>query len=220
MAEKKDFVYVVLAIGIVLLIAIVVKPALTGENPGTRWPGVAGPAVTPAWTPAYIPTAPPATTAPTPTPAPTWDGKPQKIGFVDPATYHIPSGEPPLNLTVQQPATDTARWTTYATIDGQWSGTTGIVRIPYPIWRFDYSRTTTSNDEIPLFNCQIMDAQDPNRFVGVITLRTPEFLATKGNTEARKEQWVHTFYEGNHDYYFIINARCLDAYHLEIQVPA
>jgi len=215
MAEKKDFIYVVLAIAIVLLIALVVKPAMTGELSGIRWQEE--PVVTPAWTP----TVPPATTPPTPTPVPTWDGKPQKIGFVDPATYHIPPGEPPLNLTVQQPATapGVTRWTTYATIDGKWSGTTGIVRIPFPLWRLDYSDTTTSNDEIPLFNCQVMDAEDPNRFVRIITLRLPEFLAAKERPELKKEQWVSTFYEGNHDYYFVINTLCIDDYHLKIQVP-
>jgi len=221
MAEKQDFVYVVLAIAVVLLIALIIKPAMTGEPPGTRWPGGPEPTVTPAWTPAYVPTAPPATATPTPTPVPTWDGKPQGIGFVDPAKYHIQPGEPPLNLTARQPAAapGITRWTTYATIDGQWSGTTGIVRIPFPMWRLDYSGTTTSNYEIPRFNCQVMDAEDPNRFVRIITLNFPEFLAMKDKPDLRNEQWVSTFYEGNHDYYFVINTRCIDAYHLKIQVP-
>jgi hypothetical protein len=219
MAEKQDFIYVVLAIGIVLLIALVIKPAATGELPGLRWSGEPEPTVTPAWTP----TPPPATAAPTPTPVPTWDGKPQEIGFVDPRTYQIPTEEPTLNMTATPPANRTApgvaRWVTYATIDGQWSGTTGIVRIPFPMWRLDYSDVTTSNDEIPLFNCQVMDAEDPNRFVRIFTLNLPDFLAMKDKPDLRKEQWVHTFYEGNHDYYFVINARCLDAYHVKIQVP-
>jgi coenzyme F420-reducing hydrogenase beta subunit len=161
--------------------------------------------------------------APTPTPVPTWDGKPQEIGFVDPRTYQIPTEEPTLNMTTTPPANRTApgvtRWVTYATIDGQWSGTTGIVRIPFPMWRLDYSDITTSNDEIPLFNCQVMDAEDPNRFVRIFTLNLPDFLAMKDKPDLRKEQWVHTFYEGNHDYYFVINARCLDAYHVKVQVP-
>lgn len=219
MAEKQDFIYVVLAIGIVLLIALVIKPAATGELSGLRWSGEPEPTVIPAWTP----TPPPATAAPTPTPVPTWDGKPQEIGFVDPRTYQIPTEEPTLNMTTTPPANRTApgvaRWVTYATIDGQWSGTTGIVRIPFPMWRLDYSDITTSNDEIPLFNCQVMDAEDPNRFVRIFTLNLPDFLAMKDKPDLRKEQWVHTFYEGNHDYYFVINARCLDAYHVKIQVP-
>ena len=37
MAEKQDFVYVVLAIAVVLLIALVIKPAMTGDAPGFRW---------------------------------------------------------------------------------------------------------------------------------------------------------------------------------------
>jgi len=64
-----------------------------------------------------------------------------------------------------------------------------------------------------------MDAADPNRFVRIITLDFRDFLAAKDNPDLRKEQWVSTFYEGYHDYYFVINARCIDSYHLKIQVP-
>mgnify|MGYP000903223632 CR=1 FL=1 len=219
MAEKQDFMYVVLAIGIVLVIALIIKPAATGELPGLWKPGGPEPTITPAWTPTYVPGTPPAT--PKPTPVPTWDGKPREIGFVDPATYHITSEKSPLNITTSRPGTapGITKWVTYATVDGRWSGTTGIVRIPFPLWRLDYSETTPANDEIPRFNCQIMDAEDPNRFVRVITLNAADFLAVKGKPELKKEQWVSTFYEGHHDYYFVINARCVDSYHLKIQVP-
>ena len=219
MAEKQDFVYVVLAIAVVLVIALVIKPAATGEPAGIRWGGVPEPPLTPAWTPTYIPATPRAT--PTPTPVPTWDGKPQTIGFVAPAASQIPAGETRLNMTAVPPmnASGITRWVTYATIDGQWSGTTGIVRIPSPMWRLDYSDVATTNDEIPFFNCQVMDAEDPNRLIRIVTLRLPDFLTMKDNPDLKKEQWAHIFYEGNHDYYFVINTRCLDGYHLQIQVP-
>ncbi|KAF5048083.1 hypothetical protein DSECCO2_453750 [anaerobic digester metagenome] len=216
MAEKQDFLYVVLAIAIVLVIALVIKPAATGDP--LPWAGEPEPTITPAWTP----TMPPQTTAPTPTPVPTWDGKPQPIGFVDPGTYNVLAGEthhqnltspPPVNVSTP------TRWVTYATIDGQWSGTTGIVRVPFPLWRLDYSEITTSNDEIPFFNCQVVDGEDPNRFVKIVTLRLSEFFSAKQNPDLKKQQWVHTFYEGNHDYYFVINTRCIDGYRLKIQVP-
>ncbi|WP_332449527.1 hypothetical protein [Methanoculleus sp.] len=217
MVEKQDFMYVVLAVAIVLVIALVIKPVATGEVP--PWAGEPEPTtVTPAWTPTFAPT----TAIPTPTPVPTWDGKPQPIGFVDPGTYRVPAGATPhQNLTSPPPvnASTPARWVTYATIEGQWSGTTGIVRVPFPLWRLDYSDITTSNDEIPFFNCQIVDAQDPNRFVKIVTLRLSEFLSAKENPDLKKQQWVHTFYEGNHDYYFVINTRCIDGYHLKLQVP-
>ena len=220
MAEQKDFVYVILAIVVVLVIALVVKPAMTGELPPLRTPREPEP-VTPAWTPTHAPTAPPTTPTPTPTPTPTWDGKPKKIGFVDPATYHISFDESRPNITTPQPTAvpATTKWVTYATIDGRGSGTTGIVTIPFPIWRLDYSDITPMNDEIPFFNCQVMDAHDPNRFVHIVTLNSAYFRAMKDKPELRKEQWVKVFYEGCRDYYFVINARCLKAYHLKIQVP-
>ncbi len=64
-----------------------------------------------------------------------------------------------------------------------------------------------------------MDAADPNRFVHIVTLNAPDFLGMKDKPEMQKEQWTKIFYEGNHDYYFIINALCIDAYHVKIQVP-
>lgn len=217
MTKKQDFLYVVLAIAVVLVLALVIKPAATGGVPGLWGTGEPEPAVTPVWTP----TIPPATTVPTPTPVPTWDGKPRDIGFVDPGTYQIPTEKNRLNMTVPPAGTapGTTRWVTYATIDGQWSGTTGIVRVPFPMWRLDYSDITTTNDEIPFFNCQVMDAEDPNRFVRIITLNFADFLAVKDEPELKKGRWVSTFYEGYHDYYFVINARCIDSYHLKIQVP-
>jgi len=217
MTKKQDFIYVVLGIAVVLVIALVVKPAATGELPGLWGAGEPEPTITPAWTPAI----PPQTAAPTPTPVPTWDGKPRPIGFVDPTTYQIPAGESRLNMT-SLPAVagpGITRWVTYATIDGQWSGTTGIVRVPFPMWRLDYSDITTSNDEIPFFNCQVMDARDPNRFVRVFTFNFADFLAVKDKPDLKKQQWVSIFYEGYHDYYFVINTRCIDSYHLKIQVP-
>ncbi|MDN5339859.1 MAG: hypothetical protein PWQ30_968 [Euryarchaeota archaeon] len=217
MTKKQDFTYVVLGIVVVLVLALIVKPAATGEPTALWGAGEPEPTITPAWTP----TIPPVTVAPTPTPVPTWDGKPRPLGFVDPGTYQIPAGESSPNMTAFPPetASGVTRWVTYATIDGQWSGTTGIVRVPFPIWRFDYSDVTTSNDEIPLFNCQVMDARDPNRFVRVFTLNFRDFVAMKDKPDLKKEQWVSTFYEGYHDYYFVINARCIDSYHLKIQVP-
>lgn len=217
MTKKQDFTYVVLGIVVVLVLALIVKPVATGEPTALWGAGEPEPTITPAWTP----TIPPATAAPTPTPVPTWDGKPRPLGFVDPGTYQIPAGESSPNMTSLPSGTapGVTRWVTYATIDGQWSGTTGIVRVPFPIWRFDYSDVTTSNDEIPLFNCQVMDAEDPNRFVRVFTLNFADFLAVKDKPDLKKQQWVSIFYEGYHDYYFVVNTRCIDSYSLKIQVP-
>lgn len=221
MVDKQDFMYVILAIVVVLLIALIIKPAATDDAPGFRWP--IGPAPTTEPTLMSLPTPPPTTIAPAPTPTPmlTWDGKPREIEFVDPATYQIPREESQPNATIAQHATppDSTKWVTYATIDGQWSGTTGIVRIPFPLWRLDYSSITPMNYESSQFNCQVMDAEDPNRFVHIVTLTSSDFRGMNDKPDLRKEQWVKTFYEGHHDYYFVINTRCIKSYHLEIQVP-
>lgn len=222
MAKKRDFMYVILAIAVVLVIALIVKPVVTGEDPPLRWPWEPEPTpVTPVWTPDHVPTTPPTTAPPTPTPVPTWDGKMKKIGFADPATYHISVEQerPNMPKTPSGTAPSPTNWVTYAKIDGKGSGTTGIIRVPFPLWRLDYSDITTKSDKISLFNCQVMDAEDPNRFVHIVTLNFPEFMATKDKSELREEQWVKTFYEGDRDYYFVINTRSISAYHLKIQVP-
>ncbi len=64
-----------------------------------------------------------------------------------------------------------------------------------------------------------MDAEDPNRFVRVVTLNFADFLGVKDEPELKKGRWVSTFYEGYHDYYFVINTRRIGSYSLKIQVP-
>jgi hypothetical protein len=220
MVQKQDIEYVILAIGIVLVMVLVVKPVMTGE-PVTLWEPPA-PEPTPTVlqpTPAYTP--PPWQTGPvTPTPTPTWDGKPKTVSFVDPATYHI-TFEQPTPMLSNPPADPVAReeWVTYATIKGRFSGTTGVVTIPFPYWRLDYSEITPIHENYPKFNVQVMDAADPNRFVKIITLYNIDFRGMKDTPDLRKEQWVSTFREGYRSYYFVINTLCISSYDLKIQVP-
>jgi hypothetical protein len=220
MVEKKDIEYVILAIGIVLVIVLVVKPMATGE-PVTFWQSEPEPTPTlPQPTTTYSPPYLQATRTLTPTPAPTWDGKPKALQFVDPETYHISFEKTELNLTV--PPSETMpdnTWVTYATIDGQWSGTTGIITVPFPYWRLDYSEITPLNENFPKFNVQVMDADDPNRFVRIITLNYMDFRSMMDQPDLRAEQWVSTFYEGHRDYYFVINTLCITSYSLKIQIP-
>ena len=73
---------------------------------------------------------------------PTWNGQSKDLGFVDPAKYGTPSADqmPALHGTIlndTQPAVD--EMVTYATIKGQYPGTTDTLHIPFPHWQIVYT---------------------------------------------------------------------------------
>lgn len=199
--DKKDVMYAAAAIIIILAMALVVKPMMTGQPVNTGIPvrattaviqNVTSPPVT-----SVIPTTivTPSSPVPTPTPLPTWNNKVQTVGFVNSSTYGvslteaIPNGTRfdnlPLNTTM----------TSYAKINGQFSGTTQVIKIPFPYWEIVYTVdpvaetkpgsvavTGTKGSAVaysgvqgsysgvtPEFTIQVMDAEDPNRIVRTIS---------------------------------------------------
>ena len=61
------------------------------------------------------------------------------IGFVDPSTYGITLGDPLPNGTRFDPNPVNTSTTSYAKISGKYSGTTGIIKIPFPYWELVYT---------------------------------------------------------------------------------
>jgi hypothetical protein len=214
--EKRDLLAVVVAIGLVLIVALVIKPALLGEGvaflPGTTPSEEFIP--TPKATPIYGPP------TPAPTQTPVWDGTVRDVSFVNPATYHIdmPEPQPTAGIPAQAPP-DNRDLTTYATIDGKWSGTTEIVTIPFPYWELYYTVTqmTDPGYVFPSINIQVMDVSDPNRFVRIIN---PGVLDSRTWSENDPRPWSEKFYEGERSYYFIITTRFVESYSMEIKVPS
>ena len=277
--DKKDIVFVVAALGIILIIALVIKPIATGQpvNTGLSFlvpnPTTLSTPIPVTFENVAVPT--PRTTNPTPppTPVPTWDAKTKTVAFVDPSAYGVsmnqslPGGT---RFNTTQPDTS---MTTYATISGKYSGTTQVINIPFPYWEMSYTidpaigpmggLTEIPSIEItptlgqnyahsgisgsysivsPVFSVQVMDAQDPNRIVRTITppggidmdlwagvtqptpdiTRVPkyaEIAPTPTTTPSDPRPWTEKFYEGQRNYYFIINSKYIDSYKLEIQVP-
>jgi hypothetical protein len=224
--ERQDIVYVAAAVAIVAVIALVIRPAITGGEVGipafmhpsdTVTPTMATPTIVQTTMPTQIPTP-----LPTPTPTPAWDRTAKTVGFVDPATYDvnlntsIPSGS------VQKPQSQNRTLITYAVVKGETSATTEIVYIPFPYWELHYTvdpLVDISREDVMVFprlNIQVMDADDSNRFVRVIN---PDQLDTRTWSISDPRPWVEKFYEGNHNYYFIINARFISTYELAIMVP-
>jgi hypothetical protein len=141
--DKKDIAYLVGALMIILVIAVVIKPMATGEPVNT---GIAFPTTTQevSLTPVHVftettfPVTPLIITTPS-TPIPTWDSKIKTVSFVDPGTYgnsmneSLPAGTR-INSSIASKAT-----TSYATISGKYSASTQVFNIPFPYWELWYS---------------------------------------------------------------------------------
>jgi hypothetical protein len=237
--DKKDIMYVVAALGIILVIAIVIKPLATGQpvNTGISLPTTMQ-AVTPSPSHVYTEITPvsiPHVTTIPPTPIPTWDSKTKTIGLVDPGTYGISMNESLPGGTRINSTSVNKTTTIYATISGKYSSTTQIITIPFPYWEIWYTVDPAAplggkegthtiiqgsfSITNPEFTIQVMDAEDPNRIVRTIT--PPGGLDSSLWTGAGDPRpWKEKFYEGERKYYFIISAHSLNSYKLEVRVPA
>jgi len=217
--------------------------------PGATTPYPTYPVITPdngGMTHVVIP-ATPAITLP-PTPVPTWDKNVTKVAFVNPSSYGISYNQSlPNGTRIDNPGRNTSR-ITYATISGQYSATTQVMHIPFPYWELWYTvepagkmggkdqelgSSTFLGEEgsgishsfvqgsfsviTPVFNLQVMDADDPNRVVRTIT--PPGGLDSTLWTESDPRPWKEKFYEGQRNYFLVINTQALSSYTIEIRVP-
>ena len=140
--DKKDITYIIAAFCFILVIAFVIKPIATGQPVNTGLPfatPVPSVNITPVVVYANITPASPIPTTTPATPVPTWNQTVQTVGFVNPGSYQISSNQSlpqgtPINAT--QPDN---RRTVYATISGEYSGTTQVVNIPFPYWELSYT---------------------------------------------------------------------------------
>lgn len=274
--DKKDIMYMVGALCIILIIALVIKPAITGQPVNTGIPVARTPQPTiisnatnaSVMTP-VITAITPITPEPTPTPVPTWDKNISSVVFVNPSTYGVSFNQSlPGGTRIDSTEYRNTSMTIIAKIAGQYSGTTQIINVPFPYWEMWYtvdpfadmggkeqSLTSTSvkgpkesgvksigsaqviqgafSVAIPTFSIQVMDADDPNRIIRTITppggldksLWTGKSVTggySNDETTAIPDPrpWKEKFYEGNNNYYFIINTHAINSYGIEIRVPS
>jgi hypothetical protein len=242
--EKRDLVIVIAALAIVIIMALVVKPAITGEPPDLSIP-IPGVEPTPSpqptlpdWAKEY--TAQPATVSPTapPTPQPTWSGQSQTLGIVGPGA----TPEPTLSHSQLPEETPPApeQLLTYATIEGNYGGMTENLSMPFPYWEIHYTvepwdrfvgvteskaggiASSMGTEVFPSFSIEVRDAADPDRIIRTIEPPgglDPELWERGESYDPRP--WVEKFYEGTSrgEYYFVINTHMIRSYHIEILVP-
>ncbi|MFA5347021.1 MAG: hypothetical protein WC294_02705 [Methanoregula sp.] len=248
--DKKSVMYAAGALIIILVVALVVKPIVTGQPLNTGLPV----ATTPL--PAIPPTPPARTLTPTPqassplplpTAIPTWDKTVAKIGFVDPSTYGIS-----LNLTLPNGTRiDSVGRTTgrvpFATIPGQYSATTQVLHIPFPYWEIWYTVVPAGKmggKDQSLSSSTVQGAEGVTHtfLQGSFSVITPTFtldvmdaadpnrivrtITPPGGldstlwTNSNPRPWKEKFFEGKKDYFFVIKAHDLSSYSVEIMVPA
>lgn len=146
--DKKDVMYIAAALVLVLVIALVIKPLVTGHPVETGIPVPTTQEVTiiqtmspGAYIQSHMTTAPP-TPTPSPTSPPPWNpAESQVVGFVDPSAYGLSTNQSSLNATRVVAAGLDTNMTTFATIESSTgrSGTTKILYIPFPYWELVYT---------------------------------------------------------------------------------
>ena len=173
--QKEDYQWVIVALGVLVVFALIIEPVATNEPPNFSLPDLpAMPAMpvlpsaphTVTTPPATMATPQPVTAVPTPvatvssppasTPVPAqtalvWNGSTQTVGFVDPSTYNVSlTTYTPRQFANQsaQPKEQSRNYTSLlkAPITGQFSGTTQVVGIPVPYWELWYTIEPTLSD--------------------------------------------------------------------------
>ena len=246
--DKKSVMYAAGALVIILVVALIIKPMVTGQPLNTGLPVATTPQPTLPFTPSAVRTLTPTPQAtpslPIPTAIPTWNETVMKIGFVDPSTYGISLGDPHPNGTRFDLNPANTSMASYAKISGKYSGTTNIVTMPFPSWEIVYTVDPVAEMEPgslsiipeegsgvshsgvigsysgvrPEFTVQVIDAADPNRMVRSFT--PPGGINQDLWKTDDPRPWTEEFYEGQRSYFFIITSKLLNSYTIDIRVPA
>jgi hypothetical protein len=206
--ERQDIIVIVAGIAIVLIMAIFVKPALTGESVTflpegmfePRQPSEPQVVDTTVTQPVYTPVA---TQAPTPIQTPS---QPPTI----PPTP-IPTA-PTIGLTWQPDPDNPMQnipMVTYAEIVGKYTGITEEFVIPVPYWEVHYE-ITYDTTKTPEFSMDVHEIKGGTHSI----IRTMTF-----KTDRKPDSAENRFYEGGYTYYITISAKDVERYKIEILVP-
>ncbi|MCU0631477.1 MAG: hypothetical protein MUC66_00690 [Methanolinea sp.] len=239
--EKRDMAILLLALGLVVVMVVVVKPILTGKSLDLSLPSLPGSPPEPTSPSAAsqevpLQRTPIKTTVRTPTPTPTWSGTSKSLGYV--ALGTPPTTPAFTRLPEETPVSENLL--TYASIQAKGGGITQTISMPFPYWELHYTVDpwettfvgTTSSKEAghadvfaaevkPWFNIEVRDATD-NTLVRKIEPRGGLDAALwKEEEESDPRPWVEKFYEGTttRSYYFVVNTHMIYSYSMEVMVP-
>ena len=207
--EKRDVTVILAAIIVVLIMAVVVKPIITGQ-PVIFLPESPAPVeevIPENFSETYTPG--PVDTEVILTPEPTMVQTTQEPVISSPGTVSI---TPTITPMTWQPDADNPmpaiQMTNYAEIVGKYTGSTSPFRIPTPYWELHYN--VTPADENAVFSLDVRETSDS----GERTIRTLTWR--EGKVPDPRE---YRFFEGGKDYYLNIIGNNLKEYRITIQIP-
>ncbi len=153
----------------------------------------------------------------------------RSVGFVDPATYHIPTPTPTIAMTGQPHDLQiSGGMVDYATATVEYPPrvlATRAYHIPYPYWAVDV--TATPMNDYPWLRMEIYEKDDPNHIVREISYSRSDILhsgnsSTESNSTAGSPAGTgetFTIREGYGDFYLIIHSESLKSLTVTIKVP-
>jgi len=212
--ERRDIMVIAGALIVVLVLAVVVKPMLTGQAPNLGLPEatpvVPMEPVSPVGTTepsASLVSPGPGETLPTPSVPDESTRAPEHGeggGVVLPAPTKVSWQPDPEN---PMPAVQMVE---YADIVGRYTGSTAPFRIPTPYWEISYN--VSPSGPLPVFAMDIVEKGDPGS--ADKTIRT--MVYRQGKVPDLKEG---RFFEGGRDYYLKITADQLEKYRVIVSIP-
>ena len=141
--DKKSVMYAIGGLVLILVVALVIKPLMTGQplNTGFSYPTTPLQPL-PGKTPDSVDISygvVTVTSTPLPTTVPTWDKNVKTIEFVNPSSYGISLNQSlPNGTRIDSVGRNTTR-IVFARISGQYSATTQVISVPFPYWELWYS---------------------------------------------------------------------------------
>lgn len=238
--EKRDLIILLVALAAIVIVAVVVKPIMTGQPPDLSLPSIPGLTPEPEVTATTSPQTPLVTLvrtpSPKPTPSPTWSGKSTDLGYVS----KISAEETPSFTRFPDETPGPEKMLTYASIKSWGGGVTQTISMPFPYWELHYSvdpwETTyvgeTESKEAgpagfvygeihPRFSIEVRDASDKSLVREIQPTGGLDKELWEEEEENDPRPWVEKFYESTskRSYYFVIHTHMINSYTMEIKVP-
>lgn len=239
--EKRDLAILLIALVGVVVMAVVVKPVLTGKSPDLSLPALPGSTAEPTSVPSgyrevTVQATPRKTVVTSPSSTPTWSGTTKSLGYVGVGT---PVTTPTFTRFPEQTPVP-EKLLTYASIQAKAGGTTQTILMPFPYWELHYTvdpwktrfvgKTEskaagiagfTASEVFPSFSIEVRDAADNTlvRRIEPYGGLNPELWEKEKESDPRP--WVEKFYEGTatRSYYFVVNTHMIYSYKIDVKVP-
>lgn len=212
--ERRDIIVIAGALIVVLILAIVVKPMLTGQAPNLGLPQTPAPSGS---TGQGVPSTVQEMAGPTEVQLATETPAPSGTISAAESTNTGPGQEKPLPSPTAiswQPNADNpmpaVQMVDYADIVGKYTGNTAPFRIPTPYWEISYNVTPSGSS--PVFMMDVLEKGTQGEKDK--TIRSLIYRPGK-----QMDPMEGRFFEGGRDYYLNITADQVEKYRIIVSIP-